>query len=107
PLSGVNYYRLQQEDISGNISPSNIVSATIEKRASVRLYPNPAASTVYVENVPAGSAIIVTNAAGYAVYSGTVTSSKLSIDVRNLSSGVYFLQYKTNGVKNTIEFVKR
>jgi hypothetical protein len=107
PVSGVNYYRLQQEDIGGNTSPSNIASATIAKGASVRLYPNPAASTVNVENLPAGSAIVVTNVAGYAVYTGTVSSSNFSINVRNLSAGVYFLQYMTNGVKNTIEFVKR
>ncbi|MDR0792482.1 MAG: T9SS type A sorting domain-containing protein [Chitinophagaceae bacterium] len=107
PVSGINYYRLQQEDISGNTSPSNIASATIAKGASVRLYPNPAASTVNVENLPAGSAIVVTNIAGYAVYTGTVTSSNFSINVRNLSAGIYFLQYMTNGVKNTIKFVKQ
>jgi hypothetical protein len=107
PLNGVNYYRLQQEDASGNMTNSNIASATIGKGMGVRLYPNPAASTVYVENLPAGSTIIVSNTAGYAVYSGTVTSSKFSINVRNLSAGVYFLQYMANGVKNTIKFVKR
>jgi hypothetical protein len=108
PANGINYYRLQQQDISGSSDYSNTVSVTVGGAAAdVRLYPNPATTTVNIENLPTGSAVIITNTEGYAVYSGTATSSKFSVNVQNLNAGIYFFQYTTNGTKNTIKFVKQ
>jgi hypothetical protein len=105
PLSGINYYRLQQVDISGNATNSIIASATVGK-VSVSLYPNPATSSITVQNVPIGSSVAIYNTAGNTVYTGTVTASRFNINVQHFSAGIYFLQYNANGVKNSITFIK-
>jgi hypothetical protein len=106
PAAGINYYRLQQVDISGNSTASRIASATVGKGASASVYPNPATSSIHLQNIPIGSSVAIYNTSGNIVYSGTVTESNFNINVQRFSAGVYFLQYMTNGVKNTIKFVK-
>jgi hypothetical protein len=106
PLVGVNHYRLQQVDISGNSEYGKIVSVTAGNSASVSLYPNPATSVIYVQNIPTGSSVVIYNTAGNTVYTGTVTASRFNINVQYFSAGIYFLQYNINGVKNSITFIK-
>jgi hypothetical protein len=106
PLAGVNHYRLQQVDMGGNTEHSKIVSVTTGSGASVSLYPNPATTVINVQNIPIGSSVVIYNTAGNTVYTGTVTASRFSVNVQRFSAGVYFLQYKTNGVNNTIKFIK-
>ncbi|MDN5200450.1 T9SS type A sorting domain-containing protein [Fulvivirgaceae bacterium BMA10] len=52
PLAGISYYRLKQTDFDGTFTYSDIKTVKIQNVSPVRLYPNPASSTlhVYLEN---------------------------------------------------------
>ncbi len=47
PLQGINYYRLKQLDLDGNIKYSAIASASIKTSDRLILYPNPVRGRLY------------------------------------------------------------
>jgi len=79
--------------------PLTFVGTTEVNLPSIHLYPNPAVSEIQLDGVKIGDDYAITNLAGIRMNSG---SYKGSIDVTNLSTGVYLLQI--NG--QTLEFIK-
>jgi hypothetical protein len=79
--------------------PLTFVGETEINLPSIHLYPNPAVNEIQLSGVKTGDAYAITNLAGIRMNSG---SYKGSIDVTNLSTGVYLLQI--NG--QTLEFIK-
>jgi hypothetical protein len=71
----------------------------------VKLYPNPANSYVNV-NLPANSELRVINITGQEVAYQKNTSSFESLDVSNLSDGVYFVLVIHGTDMATIKLVK-
>jgi hypothetical protein len=79
--------------------PNTFVGETEINLPSIHLYPNPAVHEIHLSGVKIGDEYAITNLAGIRMNSG---SYKGSIDVTNLSTGVYLLQI--NG--QTLEFIK-
>jgi hypothetical protein len=79
--------------------PLTFVGETEINLPSIHLYPNPAVHEIQLDGVKIGDDYAITNLAGIRMNSG---SYKGSIDVTNLSTGVYLLQI--NG--QTLEFIK-
>jgi hypothetical protein len=79
--------------------PLTFVGETEINLPSIHLYPNPAVHEIQLAGVKIGDDYAITNLAGIRMNSG---SYKGSIDVTNLSTGVYLLQI--NG--QTLEFIK-
>ena len=106
PLSGNNYYRLQQTDLDGTTTYSGIANAQFNGLISI--YPNPARSVVTV-SIQSAAAYKLIDASGATVQQGRLQLGRNEISVSGMASGIYFLQIVTNnGTTNTheIEVVK-
>ena len=90
PLSGKGYYLLKEVDNDGkNQYTTNVV--LIDINALLKIYPNPVASTVYVQGVNIGETISIISTNGIVLKKMNTQSDPYNIDVSNLSSGIYFL----------------
>jgi hypothetical protein len=113
PVAGLNYYRLKQTDFDGETSYSGVISidfSTLLK--SLNIYPNPASDFIHV-NIKGEMEDRVTyeinTLRGLRVFNDTVypDANGISVNVQNLSSGVYILKiFRGTEVKQTL-FIKQ
>jgi hypothetical protein len=105
PVTGVNYYRVKLLNNDGTHSYSKVVSATVKgtEGFAIEAYPNPVKSvvSVKVDGVVTGKGtVVVTDVTGKVVKSATeVKDNGAEINVSDLASGVYLLNY-TDDVRN-------
>ena len=69
------------------------------------LYPNPATSTITVNNLPIGTVLKIFNITGKEMYNGIVSAEKSTIQLDDYSNGIYFMSADINGNKSTTKFV--
>jgi trimeric autotransporter adhesin len=114
--AAIVYYRLKQKDIDGRFTYSKIVALLIEDRSNLVLfYPNPVineANLTIAINQPeqVWSRIIdntgrVVKQQQWSLFAG---STSLSLDVKGLAKGMYYLELKGNNVINKrLKFLKK
>ena len=112
PLQGLNFYRLKMVDIGGKFSFSKIVSITIKNDFTFRISPNPPKDVLHVninglhENV----AIQIIDVNGNKVKEIKVLLSGddlISLDIHNLSSGIYNIKLYAAIKTEVIKFIKK
>ena len=94
PNPGINYYRLQQIDLDGEKSHSNVVELTHDIPVEISIYPNPSIEKIYISD-------IITDAELYSSTGKLMKKYKQAIqeiDLDNLSNGIYFLLIKHQGI---------
>ena len=95
-VEGVNYYRLKTVDLDGYSELSAIITVTINKPGSIRVYPVPVSEYLIIEvrgfmgSIP----YTITDAKGKELKRGTIWQNKQRIAVQDLAAGVYFLKTK-------------
>ena len=75
----------------------------------IKVYPNPAKDKITVsinDNACKGGSLVLMDVEGKVVKSAVVKSAECSLDVKDLSAGVYLLQYEDGEVCETVKFVK-
>lgn len=94
PHSGINYYRLKQVDFDEKFEYSNIVTAVLENRGEVQLFPNPVTDWLTIksrEGVPVQEVHVLD-------YSGKEVNVEWGdneeLDISTLTPGVYFVKIK-------------
>jgi len=99
PFAGHNYYRLQQADLDGNISYSNVVDVYFGNESIVTVYPNPASSLLNVDvQTPSATTaeLSLSDATGRTVRVLQVKlqagSNTVQMDIQDLADGVYMLR---------------
>ena len=93
PLAGINYYQLQQEDLDGKTKTSNTAQVTnMVAQGSIKLYPNPVASDLKVENAPVGAYYRVLDLAGKVLLSGVLDGNPATVQAGSLASGMYIVE---------------
>lgn len=109
----VLYYRLNIRDIDGESSFSKIVMLPLSTRGAVTVFPNPVQQGVQVQISVSSPQVVrwkVVDNAGRVmkqqVSSLAAGSNRLTIDVRQWSSGVYHLQVEGRGLQEQVRFVK-
>jgi len=90
PLDGMNYYRLKEMDIDGNYHYSEIVTAKINSKNTILLYPNPVTEKLIIES-SLNTTILVTNHVGQLLRMIHITKGRNEISVLKFPPGVYFL----------------
>lgn len=94
PHSGINYYRLKQVDKDGAYAYSEIRAVNLEAGSDLKLFPNPANSTVTIllQNIE-DQTIRVTDAFGRIVSPAPLQLSKdlITLDISMLAAGVYHI----------------
>ncbi|MDE1192293.1 MAG: T9SS type A sorting domain-containing protein [Arachidicoccus sp.] len=105
---GINYYQLQQVDLDGHTSNSEIISLNSEGSV-ITIYPNPVQSTLYINNTLAGSSYKIVNIAGKVFLSGKISNDKTNIDALSLTPGLYIVELlDQNGEKlKSFKFIKK
>lgn len=107
PISGTNYYRLQQVDKDGRSSISEVRAVDFTNKAPyLHIYPTPlTGNTLYVEaNMASNSKVdyVIVDMNGKVVQSGTISTSRSMLSLNNISKGHYILR-TTDGQTATIE----
>lgn len=101
PIVVINAYTLTIIDNDGNgISEAGFDNA-------VKIYPNPALNTLYVNTETELADVHVTDVLGNTVISaGTLAEGKNTIDVSGLSAGMYFVTVKSDNKLLSKRFIK-
>lgn len=95
--SGKTFAYIPQSGTSVNIEQ-------VEYKPSIKLYPNPAKGFVTIEtNAPDHQIVRLFNSLGAEVSQHSLSNGKVTIDLRNLPSGIYYI--RCNGTTNKL--VKR
>lgn len=109
PFTGINYYRLELEDVDGSIEKSNIVSLLISKdNSGYAFYPNPTDDVVFYQYQAVAAEdlkIEVIDALGRVlqVYNRTaaIGVNNIAIDLEDYPAGTYMLRVHNQGSGNT------
>jgi len=72
----------------------------------IRIYPNPANNSLFVEGALEGATIEMTNILGEQIYKSKIEGVKHKIDLSQQSNGVYFVIYKTSQGTQTKKIIK-
>lgn len=113
PLPGINYYRLKMNDEDGTYAYSRIIRVEMgkTKSQSIHLFPNPVSHILNLspdddENV----SYKIIDGNGKVMREKTIgktsRSRTLTIDIKNLSEGLYFLMVEGTRSRETLKFVK-
>lgn len=113
PLPGINYYRLKMNDEDGTYAYSRIIRVEMgkTKSQSIYLFPNPVSHILNLspdddENV----SYEIIDGNGKVMREKTIgktsRSRTLTIDIKNLSEGLYFLMVEGTRSRETLKFVK-
>ncbi len=105
PTSGTHYYRLKIEDITGEVSFSNIAAVHIQDEA-IQLVPNPVSDVLSIKNADHVYEIELINQLGQRQLNWTQINNN-SIDVTNLLKGIYFLKLVNKKEELHFTFVKQ
>jgi hypothetical protein len=103
PLSGDDYYRLQQVDINGKFTYSNTVHLNFSGTMTLQIDPNPAHGTanLYIGNAAQALSIQLFNLNGQLLRQWSVTPGQttLPVDVSALAKGLYTVKaISTTGI---------
>lgn len=74
--------------VSGIAQPSNFIDG-------INIYPNPANEVLFIERLAQKGELILYNAKGQAIKSFKTKVGKTEIPIKNLTEGLYYLQFKT------------
>ncbi|MEO6868308.1 MAG: choice-of-anchor J domain-containing protein, partial [Ginsengibacter sp.] len=96
PLTGINYYRLQQIDNDGQVQYSLIRTVQFAPRHSIVLSPNPARDfvTVSIDNLNGTATVDVLDLSGKAVYTTITSVPVFKISTSTFARGNYFIRVK-------------
>lgn len=104
---GTYYYQVTAVYASeGETEPASIMVSSLsldENDVKMAVYPNPTRGLLKVEGVDMKQ-ITVTNALGQVVYNTSVESDEVSIDMSQLSAGMYILRIDTKNGVSTRQF---
>jgi len=98
PVNGVNYYRIKEVDLAGNIYYSSVVTVNFSFGAAPRLSPNPANTyfTVIAGSDPINE-ITLFDVSGKTIEHifNDYASSNITVATERLTAGIYIVEIKT------------
>jgi len=94
---------LKLDDVS--IMPLDEVTNNNPSR-NIAVYPNPVTTTFVIKNA-AGSQAKIYDVSGKMVYTAPVTTDNQTVDISNVSAGIYFLELQSSTSKSTVKLIKK
>ncbi|MHA3786834.1 T9SS type A sorting domain-containing protein [Flavobacterium hauense] len=110
-VDGTTYFAAQTIN---NTESNNRLGVTVHLTAgiadntfsSLHYYPNPAASSLNIENINGIDAISVTNTLGQKIFTQAINSNSAQIDVSSLNKGVYFVTVTSGSASKILKIIK-
>jgi hypothetical protein len=109
----LTYYRLKQTDYDGETKTFDpiVVKTThngLGGNYHIALYPNPSTDFITIEtDYTQAFKYELTDYSGRTIVNSVAPGKKYTIDIHQLSSGIYFITGYFNGTSKTIKFVKK
>jgi hypothetical protein len=110
PVKGLQYYRIAQNDFNGQISYSKTLSVIWEEAVDVSLYPNPATNAMIINFASSDNAVVtvqIMNTLGKTVKTIQQVGNMSSIDISDLSPGVYYMDFPGSNNLKKCRFIKK
>ena len=93
---GIYYYRIRQTDLDGHNSYSRIISIQVSGKGSVKLFPNPVTSDLFIQSEKSIQSVEVYNSLGIRVYFNNSNPAHFTkLDMSRYEPGTYL--FKING----------
>lgn len=114
PLPGLNFYRIKIVERTGRFTQSNVAAVNNQRTPSavIRVFPNPTVNFLYVEpktGTAGKTQVTILGGGGEKIYTKEFMvngQQVLTLDVRKLNAGRYFIK-TVNGTEQTITpFIK-
>ncbi|MEO7175042.1 MAG: hypothetical protein ABIV51_04310 [Saprospiraceae bacterium] len=96
PLSGLNYYRIRQNDLDGIYTYSQIITLKRNKDNEVLLYPVPSGDKVKLQGFT-GRNLSLRNMQGQVVREWVIAEGEVSVSLQDLPAGLYWLYAPESG----------
>ncbi len=112
PGRGLNSYRVKAVDVDGTYSYSPVATVRVEDAGgfALQLSPNPTTDKVTVKGMGSTSAeatVTVSELSGRMLLKQTVKAAEAQIDLSNLPSGTYMLQWSDGVNKEAVRVTKQ
>ena len=93
PVSGINYYRILQEDLDGKFTYSTITSLLYAGNVSqITVYPNPVTNGIVHLQLKKAASVSVYSNTGELIMSKQLPAGTQQLDVSRLAKGIYQLK---------------
>lgn len=103
PEAGINYYRLQQNDMDGRYHLSWVVSVTFDlQQSAFKIFPNPASRVLNIQGA-ATQIVSIINMQGQTIISKRIDEESEAFDVSYVSKGLYKVILGSNIVSVVIQ----
>jgi hypothetical protein len=76
-----------------NVATTSLISKSTNK---IKIYPNPATTILNIEGLKINSTIQILNAKGKVILSKVIEDENTTVDVSELSNGIYFIHFSNN-----------
>lgn len=90
PAAGINYYRLQQSDLDGRSTLSNVEAVSFDGKFPLEIFPNPVSDMLTIKGYE--GAVKIFSAGGKQVASYSDLKQGEKIDMSSLPAGMYILK---------------
>jgi parallel beta-helix repeat protein len=91
PKSNLNFYRLKNIFLDGEVSYSNIESVFLPNKADISIFPNPANLTISIKGCHTGFILKLFDLLGKEILHRKAISDRQELDLRKVRSGTYFV----------------
>ncbi len=105
--SSTHFYRIQQQDLDGNLHYSNTVVLKYAPQTLLYAWPNPVTDKLFLQGITGAASIQITDAAGRKIADIKLKNESNFIEVSRLAAGNYFVQILTAGKSETTTFIKK
>ena len=96
PLNGIERPQMSivEKYAGANNTCSNVLATNLfnEKNEAITIYPNPSKNKITIENFDENFGIKVLNSLGQQVLVFSNVNNSITINIKNLTSGIYFIQ---------------
>ncbi len=108
PGTGINFYRLRQQDLDGRTSLSSIVTATIGSNKFFSISDNPGKGIYKLSMASSLEVlqILITDASGKVLLNKRTAAGNQVIDISNQAPGVYWLMVKKGTTQTGLKLIK-
>ena len=104
PVNSLNYYRLLQRDLDGNINYSKIVLLNLaDAERMLKIYPNPVLNGTITVNLKQASIVWVYNSIGVKLMQKELPAGEHLFSLSQLSKGTYYMKIKDDAVLFVIQ----